>query len=150
MRSSDQAKPGVSAMNAIQKVSLSLLASCFLGLAVAGCDQAASPAETQAAVAKAQVAADQAIAKAQQAAADSTAAAQTAANQANDELAHQSAGANQRVSLTEAEAGYKVDVEKCKALTDDQRVACNKQADANVAAARADAAAAAHAADPKP
>ena len=137
-------------MNGIQNVSLSLLAACLLGMTIAGCDKTASPAETDAAIAKAQVAGEKSVAEARQAAIDSTTGAQTDANKANDELAHKSAVATKRVSVAEAEAGYKVDIEKCKALSDDERVACNKQADANVAAAKADATASARAADPKP
>jgi hypothetical protein len=137
-------------MNGIQNVSLSLLAACLLGMTIAGCDKTASPAETDAAIAKAQVAGDKSVAEARQSAIDSTTGAQTDANKANDELAHKSAVANQRVSVAEAEAQYKVDIEKCKVLSDDERVACNKQVDANIAAAKADATASARAADPKP
>ena len=137
-------------MNGIQNVSLSLVAACLLGLAMAGCEQAASPAETQAAIAKAQAAGDKSVAQARQAATDSTSGAQKDASKANDELAHQSAQGDHRVSVAEADADYKVGIEKCKVLSDEQRVACNKQVDANVAAAKADATATVLATDPKP
>ncbi len=137
-------------MNGIQNLSLSLAAACLLSMAIAGCERTASPAETDAAIAKAQMAGDKSVAEARHAATDSTVGAQKDANRANDELAHKSAEANHSVSVAEAESVYKVDIEKCKVLNGDVRVACNKQADANVAAAKADATASARAVDPKP
>ncbi len=137
-------------MNGIQKLSLSLATACLLSMAIAGCEKSASPAETDAAIAKAQVAGDKSVAEARDAATSSTVDAQKDANRANDELAHKSAEANRHISVAEADAQYKVDIEKCKVLNGDERVACNKQADANVAAAKADATASARAADPKP
>lgn len=137
-------------MKRIQSVSLLLVTACLLSMAIAGCEKSASPAETDAAIAKARVAGDKSVAEARNAATSSTVDAQKDANRANDELAHKSAEANRHVSVAEADAQYKVDIEKCKVLTGDQRVACDKQADANVAAAKADATASARAADPKP
>ncbi|HWY24242.1 MAG TPA: hypothetical protein VNX47_04950 [Nevskia sp.] len=149
-QSSHSRNPGASDMNGTQKLSLSLAAACLLGMGIAGCDQTASPAETQASIAKAEVAGSKSVAESQHAATDSTMDAQKQANKANDELAHQTAEANRRVSVAQAEAGYKVDIEKCKVLSGDALTACNKQADANAAAAKADATASARAADPKP
>jgi hypothetical protein len=137
-------------MNRIQKASLLLLTACSLGVVMTGCDKGASPAETQAAVDKAQIAGDKSVAEARHDATDSTRDAMKDANKANDELAHKAALANQSVSVAEAEARSKVDVEKCKVLNGEAQVACNKQVDANLAIAKADAAASARAADPKP
>lgn len=137
-------------MNAIQNRSLALLAAGILSLAAAGCEHSASPAETQAAVANAQATGAKNVAQATRDATISTMDAQKDANKANDQLAHESAEATRDVRIAKAEAGYKVAIEKCGSFTGDDRVACRKQADADVATAKSDAKSAERAADPKP
>lgn len=137
-------------MNEIRKMSLWLVTAGVLSLTAAGCERSASPAETQAAVANAQVAGAKNVAEANHNATLSTMDAQKDANKANNQLAHESAEAALTVRIAQAEAGYKIAIEKCGSVTGDDRVACKKQADADVATARSDAKSAERAADPKP
>ncbi|HZR38222.1 MAG TPA: hypothetical protein VFA75_22825 [Nevskia sp.] len=137
-------------MNGKWKRSIVLGTAGILSVLTAGCERGASPAETQAAVANAQVAGAKSVAEASRNATLSTMDAQKDANKANDQLAHETAEATRNVRIAQAEAGYKVAIEKCGALTGDDRVACTKQADADVASAKSDAKAAERAADPRP
>ncbi|MDR3414632.1 MAG: hypothetical protein P4L83_00465 [Nevskia sp.] len=137
-------------MNGMQKMWLSVVATGMVSLAIAGCERSASPAETQAAVANAQVAGAKNVAEANRNATISTMDAQKDANRANDQLAHESAEAASSVRIAQAEAGYKIATEKCGSFTDDERMACKRQADADFATAKSDAKSAERAADPKP
>jgi flagellar hook-basal body complex protein FliE len=137
-------------MKTLTRMTLSLAMASLLSLAAAGCERNSSPAETNAAVAKAQASGEKDVAEARHDAINSTMDAQKDANKANEQLAHESAQANRDVALAEADAAYKVAIEKCQSLTGDERIACTKQADANLAAQKADAKSTERAADPKP
>jgi multidrug resistance efflux pump len=120
------------------------LAACSLALTTASCGRP-SATQAQANVAAAQASGDKDIAAAQTSA-DNTATdtrKQMAAAESN--ASHDTADADWKVMNAESMAANKVALERCESLLGDTRSACKKEADAQLALAkaRADAAKAA-------
>ena len=136
-------------MNEFKKMKVAVFAACALTLAVAGCDRRESTADTNADIAKAQAESAKDVANARADAAKSTIGAQKKVDEANAALDTQTVVAQRDVTVAEAEAANKVAIQKCEALTNDQRDACKKQADADLDTAKANAKSVARAADPK-
>lgn len=136
-------------MNTISKFAVPLFSAFALSLIVTGCNRQETPAKTDADVAKAQAEGAKDVAKERSAAIENTVEAQKDANQAEAELAHQSATGNHDVAIAEAEAAHKVATERCDAMANDERIACKKQADADLEYAKLNAHDTQKAMDPK-
>jgi hypothetical protein len=108
-------------------------------LALAGCQQASSPATVQNDVAKAQEKAASKDAKAQQEEAKTDASANGDVAKAEDKAEDKKAGSAYDTAVTEAEGQHKVDVAKCEGLSGDAKSACKDKADARLETAKANA-----------
>src|SRR5690348_465980 len=93
-------------------------------LALAGCQQASSPATVQNDVAKAQEQAASKDAKAQQDEAKTDAKANGEVAKAEDKAEEKKAGSAYDTAVTEAEGQYKIDKAKCEAMSGDAKTAC--------------------------
>lgn len=136
-------------MNTFFKWMVPVLSVSAIGIGMTGCNRSESPAETQADVSRAKADGIEDVAKEQQDAAETTMEAQRDVNKAAIELEHESVEGRRAVALAEAEAAHKVSIEKCEAMTGGARSDCKKQADADLAAAKAVAESIAQATDPK-
>ena len=135
-------------MNTCTRLAAAMVMGGAMVLGVSACGRE-TPDKTAADVEQARVEADQKVAKAREDAAHSTVGAQKDVVKANQELAHENAEARQQVTNAEADANYKVAVEKCEAYTGSARSECKKQADADRDANKAIAKSNELAADPK-
>ena len=136
-------------MNYITRMSLTVATACALAIGVAGCNRHETPAETQADVQKAESEGMKDVAEARADTNNDRIDAQKKVNDATTELGHENAKADKAVTIAEANAAYKVNIEKCEAMTGDERDACKKQASAELESAKAFAKTEAHAMDPK-
>lgn len=114
----------------------------------AGCG-GASPAQTEAAVDKAQDAGMKDVADARTDANDKMANASKELSKKQDDFAHDGAEATRSVTIAKAEAAHKVALARCDIQTGSKLTACKKLADAELAAAKANAEVTQAATDPK-
>ena len=131
--------------NLIGRTMSVLVISLLLG--VAACSRQSS-VETQADVSKAQAEGTSDVAKAQTDAVDATADARKDVAEARTDLAHDAASAQEDVDVTSAEAAHKVALARCGGLESSLRNTCEKEADAQLAAAKARAESRRSVADP--
>lgn len=122
----------------------SLWIAALAGLALAGCNQSESPADTRADVASAQADAQRDVADAQADAQEQMADAQRdaadattdndadAAADAAQEASETGAEGEYKVAVAQAEASHKIAVEKCDALTGNAQDDCKERADADL------------------
>jgi predicted small lipoprotein YifL len=115
---------------------------------MAGCAKK-TPAEVQSDVAKVEAAGQKNVADVQRAATEKESEARSDVAAARTDVAHEDAVGTRRVTIAEAEAAHKVALERCTALSGDEKSHCQSVADADFARAKANAEAVKVASDPK-